>query len=250
MKINSFLSQIFNTSRTPTKMNWTGKQTKVQIPFTLRDKNLGKLKVRVKDTFIKPSQHDEITISINKNKFSSPLAIEKLDIFKNKNIYGKNIEVQENFRNKNLRLGELMRLMSVAQMNENKSPVMEIYSKDSAIYFHAKYKFQPAIDGYTTIDKAITQIASDKHPLLKELVQEAQQFKEEIWTTESYNENWIDKVNDFVDRYIQKVLEYKLPIKEHPINSYINMKLTRENLLKNKDFFNQLFTNHGIDYII
>ena len=86
MKINSFLSQIFNISQTPAKMNWTGKQTKVQIPFTLRDKNLGKLKVRVKDTFIKPSQHDEITISINKNKFSSPLAIEKLDIFKNKNI--------------------------------------------------------------------------------------------------------------------------------------------------------------------
>ena len=250
MKINSFLSLIFSTPVHPVKMDWRGKQTKIQSPFTLYDNNLGKLKIKVKDRFINEARRDEIEIAINKSGFSRPLAKETLNIFENKNIFGKNIEVQEKFRNKNLRLGELMRLMSVAQMNENKSPLMRIFSRNSAVYFHAKYKFQPDIDEYSTINNVINPILLEKHPLLTEFAQEAQQYKDEIWTTDSFNDEWLDRVNDFLDRYIQKVIEHKLPVQQHPINSYINMKLTRENLLKNRDFFNQLFTKHGIDYTI
>lgn len=231
-------------------MNWKTQPVMIQRPFKLNDKNLGKLKITVKDTFHKSAGHTNVTISVKNKHYKKPLAEEKLNIFKNRAIYGSNIEVINIFREKNLRLGELTRLMSVAQMNENKSPHLRIFSKDTAVYFHTKYKFKPDMSEFDTVEKVLTSISHDKEPVLNDFSKAAMKFKDELWTTDSYCDEWLNSVNEMVGAYLNRVVELKLPKEEHKIDAYIHMVLTREDLLKNKDFFNELYKNHCIDYKI
>ena len=55
------------------------------------------------------------------------------------------------------------------------------------------------------------------------------------------------ETNEVLGEYLDKVIAEKSQ-KQHPINYTMPMTLTDENILKNKEFFNQLFKKHGIDY--
>ena len=55
------------------------------------------------------------------------------------------------------------------------------------------------------------------------------------------------ETNEVLGEYLDKVIAEKSQ-KQHPINFTMPMTLTDENILKNKEFFNQLFKKHGIDY--
>ena len=58
------------------------------------------------------------------------------------------------------------------------------------------------------------------------------------------------KTNDLINRYFNKISNKKEEYKNHPFKFGIHMKLTMENILKNKDFFNELFKKHKINYVI
>lgn len=157
--------------------------TDSRIVSTLRTKNeiFGELVV---DTRIHEDGYNRL-ISEIKNRMGKTLGEEIFSIDnKNKTMFGYLIETLPEYRQKGYGFGELMRLSSIITMIENNIQKLKITSKNTAINFHKKYKFQPA------------EIASTAP------------------------------------------------------KKYLDMELTTQDIIENKNFFNELFKKHGIDYEI
>lgn len=188
------------------------------------------------------------------NKIGKELGYEEFSINpKNKNIFGFFINVSKDYKKSKFRFGELMRLLSVMEMNENKANHIKIYSKDTAVYFHAKYKFVPSIISFEARDKSILAVANDSSPAFADLAEEAKKLYQEIESTKDDFEaqrNLCTTVNNLVQRYIERALKEPNPEKNHPFNWGMDMTLTKGKVQENKDFFNALYKKHGIDYKI
>ena len=55
-----------------------------------------------------------------------------------------------------------MRLSSIIEILENKVKNFNIVSKDSAIYFHSKYKFKPNISSFKERDMLLKTVANNE----------------------------------------------------------------------------------------
>ena len=75
---------------------------------------------------------------------------------------GQYIEVLPEYRQHNYFFGELLRLASIIELLENKLKQIEIYSKNTAVYFHSKYKFKPAIKNFNERDKVLESIIENE----------------------------------------------------------------------------------------
>lgn len=169
-----------------------------------------------------------------------------------KPMYGFYIEVLPEYRKKSFRFGELLRLTSVMEMLENKASQIEIKSKDSAIYFHAKYKFTPFEKNTDDSIRILKNIMNDPTKSFSDLKAKA---KTTLQTLENNLHNipvrqqlHLD-INDLAEEYIQRALKTS-NIDAHSFNTSMYMRLTRENIEKNKDFYNKLWAKYGIDYKI
>ena len=165
---------------------------------------------------------------------------------------GLSINVEPEYINKGNNFGEILRLSTIITILENKLKEFQIYSKNSAIYFHSKYKFVPQL---TTINQRISMLKSilfnckDCYPEIREeadiLLKKAKKFQA------GYpQENLTEQVNLLLKNYIEKVLQSPNEYTKHGFNTGINMTLTQDRILENKDFFNKLFEKHNIDYRI
>lgn len=163
------------------------------------------------------------------------------------------IQVLPEYRQKGVRLGEILRLASIMQMSKNKVPYIEIYSKDTAVYFHAKYKFLPAEKIFEGRNSILDTIINDNSATFSDLKERATIFTETIEknrnNAELQRQLCLD-TNELAIEYIQRALNENNPEKTHPFKRGMTMKLTFENIQNNKDFFNNLFNKYGIDYKI
>ncbi len=78
-----------------------------------------------------------------KNVCGKPLC-QEIFAFKpeSNSIYGHYIQTATEYRRGNFSFGEILRLVSIMLMKENKVSKFDINAKDTAIGFHAKYGFQ------------------------------------------------------------------------------------------------------------
>ena len=137
-------------------------------------------------------------------------------------------------------------------MLENKKTLFKIYSKSTAIYFHSKYKFEPNITSFHERDAALLTIIQDKNKNFSDLSQKGKNLQHKInicQTAEEQRELCLS-VNKLIKEYIERAKNPAGNYKFHPFQSGIDMILTNKNLIKHKDFFNNLFKKHGIDYNI
>lgn len=167
-------------------------------------------------------------------------------------MFGYNIEVET--PNKGKRLGELLRLTSIIEMLENKINLLKIYSKNIAIYFHSKYNFEPDISGSLSHrNAAVTNIMNNKSEGMVSFSKEAKELMQKIENTPIYDTDkqfrLSQQANELIKNYIQEILKNG-NYKDFCFDLGFNMKLTKETILKNADFFNELFEKHGIDYKI
>ena len=135
---------------------------------------------------------------------------------------------------------------------ENKIEKFKICSKDTAIYFHSKYKFKPAIKNFEERDKALISIIKNCKNKHSEIKDEAEKILKDTKTNcnaENQRELCV-KTNVLLNKYLQLVMNKKDDYLSHPINTTIDMVLTKDSILENKDFFNNLFQKHNIDYKI
>ena len=167
---------------------------------------------------------------------------------------GLTMEVEQEYRQKGFNFGEILRLSSIMMMIQNKIKEFEIYSKHSAIYFHSRYMFEPAITNFQERDSALQSLIKncEGKDEYKEFQSEAKEILEKsiIDKDARTQRDLCVQTNSLLKKYISKVLEKKNEYKEHPFSSGITMKLTDDNIFTNKKYFNDLFKKHKIDYEI
>ena len=155
--------------------------------------------------------------------------------------------------------GAIMHLNNIIEVLENDLEKIELFSLQEAILFHAKYKFQPKVKNYEDIRDimfCISQKNCDNFPELKKITQKAANFFDSLFFMTMFddkNKNIIQEANDIIQEYFDMINSKKLSISEqeyYALNTSIDMFLTKDRILKNKDFFNKLFEKYNIDYKI
>ena len=187
-----------------------------------------------------------------RNRFHKLLGYEEFAYFNDaKDIYGLHIRVGDEYQRKGYNLGEILRLSSIIEIIENKIKNFNILSKDTAIYFHSKYKFKPDVTSVSDCDRLLKTVIEDKTPGFEKIAGKAKVLMQKIESVKSKEEqqHFCEVTNGILEEYITKAIETKTQ-KQHPFTSTMNMTLTDDTVYKNKEFFNDLFKKHGIDYKI
>lgn len=189
-----------------------------------------------------------------KNNDGEKLGSDLFGIYpEDKKIFDFNMEIKPQYRQKNLFFGELLKIKGIIEMLENKFKTIELTSKETAVYFHSKFLFEPNIKSFTQRDYALKTIANNRQSGFEEFSNRAELIQESIRNRED-NEtkrNLCKITTDLVQEYINKVLSSgKDNYKNHLFEFPIDMVLTKEKVEQNSTFFNNLFKKHGIDYNI
>lgn len=223
--------------------------TRKLCSFVVPENKFGKLYLDVK---MPKAGYGHNFITELRNRFDKLLGYEEFAYFEGSpNMSGLFIRVNDEYKQKGFNFGEILRLSSIIEIMENKVKNFEIISKDTAIYFHAKYKFTPNL-AFSDIDKFLKTLSGDKSNGYEKFSQKAQDLANKLKIAKEnadmpQQRKICAETNEVLGEYLDKVIAEKSQ-KQHPINFTMPMTLTDENILKNKEFFNQLFKKHGIDY--
>lgn len=223
--------------------------TRKLCSFVVPENKFGKLYLDVK---MPKAGYGHNFITELRNRFDKLLGYEEFAYFEGSpNMSGLFIRVNDEYKQKGFNFGEILRLSNIIEIMENKVKNFEIISKDTAIYFHAKYKFTPNL-AFSDRDKFLKTLSGDKSNGYEKFSQKAQDLADKLKIAKEnadipQQRKICAETNEVLGEYLDKVIAEKSQ-KQHPINFTMPMTLTDENILKNKEFFNQLFKKHGIDY--
>lgn len=187
-----------------------------------------------------------------KNQFGKTMGFELLTFNKEeKKGTGAVIEVEKEYRQKGFKFGEILRLSSIIEILENQIDEFEIHSKPSAIFFHSKYKFEPAINRFDERDSALLSIIENSKEGFEEIKEEAEGLLEVSYRKKDpeTQRQLCKDTNALLKKYIEKIQKTEY-YKNFPFKCGMRMILTRNEILKNREFFNSLFINHRINYRI
>ena len=196
----------------------------------------------------------KILTTILKNKCGKELGKENFLLKKVGFSYGVSIKTASEYRQKGYGIGEMLRLSSIIMILENKIKEFSIYSLPTAIFFHSKYKFVPAIEKdkerVASLNDVIKNCTNNEN--FKDIEKQAQEllYKIEKNNNPACEKELYAQTNELITKYIQRVLKKRGAYKEHSFKYGMNMKLTTKNILQNKHFFNSLFIKHKINYYI
>lgn len=163
-----------------------------------------------------------------------------------------------NEKNKGKGLGVVMHLNNVINLLENDLERIELKALPIAVLFHGKMKFEPNLYDYESILEtmlAISQKDCTKFPDLKQVVEDAGNYFDEAFESRGlkHTKEKIKEANSIVIRYIEIMSTKKLEPQDkvdYAFKNVLDMYLTKEKILENKDFFNALFKKFNIDYKI
>lgn len=227
---------------------------KIAAPYTIPVKNDA-------DAFVRIEEKDKKNAyaTVIKNEYCDEFARNNFDInIENKVLSNGNMDVKE-IKNREKGFGAVMHLNNIIELFENDLDKIELFSTGSAIPFHAKYKFEPILNNKDTIEDFLYLISlkdSSEFPEIEQPVKAAGKYLDEIHYTGGYyclNKDKLKYAKDIVISYIDAINSKKLTPaqrEKYGFESGIEMVLTKEKILENKDFFNSLFKSHGIDYKI
>ena len=255
IKQKAFIS----TKKPTTKVDWeiAGRcnDTKMIKPFSIKHPLLDTLTVSIREV----NRELDVFLIELKNSLQKVFSRESMLIEpESQRIRGMSIETAEEYRatkkGRKYGFGELVRLTSIMEMLENKCKYISIFAKNTAVYFHAKYKFQPNITDKKNALDILSCIINDSSPGYKDMSQKAKKLYQELENKEIVSEEQktllLKKVNKLVDCYIKKALLEGKNGQGHEFEKGMNMILTEEVIQKEKNFFNKKFKNQGIQYKI
>lgn len=174
------------------------------------------------------------------NKYNMKIAHEDFNINKKENeLYGIIIKTSENYRKNNL--AEILRLGSIITMLKNGIKNFRILSLDTAVLFHTKYKFEPDITNRKESIRILKHLTNSDN---EQIVEKAQTILDK---KHLYSEK---EICTFANKIAKDFFVNELKTTgENTLDFHgIDMKLTEEKIKENKDFFNQLFEKHNIDF--
>lgn len=238
----------------PKIINATVNDARKLCSFPLTTKSIGEysLSTRLGGDY----EFNKIFIEI-KNKFNYLLANEEIVLPPGKEpMEGLYLTVDPGYRSaqkNNLRFGEILRLASIIEMLENGKNLFKIYSKNTAVYFHSKYKFEPNMNAVSDANRVLESIIKNKKQGLQEYSLEAERILSFNRPNMSYEERkaYCKAANELTKEYIKKVQSLgKDAYKEYPFDFGMDMVLTKDMLIRKRAVFNDLFKKHSIDYTI
>ncbi len=148
--------------------------------------------------------------------------------------------------------GSVFHLAKIIEMLENECSEIDINSLNSAIIFHAKNGFRGNLHDQIEAHYALTTIVNSF--FLDDKFIDISADAAELMAKQDYS---LDKVNKIFTEFLE--IAVKLP-KDVTDKIYFRdtadqtllygMKLTKDDVIKNKDFYNNLFEKHKIDYKI
>ena len=224
-------------------------ETRKLCSFKVPQNKAGELFVDIKPE--SPLNNFRFIIEL-KNRLGKLLGYEIYSHFEGSDkMTGLYINVLDEYRQRHYFFGEILRLASIIQMLENKIKTFSIKSKETAIYFHSKYKFEPSITSFDERDRLLKNVADDTDPNFKDLALQAKELIERIKTPLQDDEKRRMCVNAsaVLKEYISRALADS-STKQHKLKWPVDMKLTDKIVRENKDYLDSLFIKHGIDYKI
>ncbi len=163
----------------------------------------------------------------------------------NEEVYGCYIETARNCRRNSL--GEILRLASIMTMLENKTKTIKLFSILDSVVFHSKYKFEPDITEPHEAKKILMQIRKLGN---KEHIAQAETLLRDFDIKHMKSNDVYGEINLLAKDFLQE----KISKNNYDRNTFdcwsCDMSLTKESIIKNKDYFNKLFKKHGIEYKI
>lgn len=145
--------------------------------------------------------------------------------------------------------GTIMHLCSIMELLENNLDEIIFGSYKSAVYFHSKMKFEPCIKELKEINIHLQKDIVDKQ-LPDELQIFAQKAKINLNDKTAPTEELIKSGNKLLYNFIQTVRNKGLDREKYGLFDGFTMHITKESILQNKEFFNNLFKTFHIDYLI
>lgn len=189
---------------------------------------------------------DEYCIKVSDGKFN-PLGTSKITIDGN-TMYNNSIITKDNMHG--MGAGSVMRLGQIITMIENHLDKIELSSLASAVHFHSKFKFEPLFKTLENISDFIKKyiLKQQGNENFKKVYTEANDWLGKNATDE--NEK-LKLGNNIIYEYLQTINKNRLcKDPDYQIKHGFDMVLTKENISKNREFFNELFKKFGIDYKI
>lgn len=190
-------------------------------------------------------KHKKYTISVGTTD-RPRLSKEDFYIYpKHQELYGTNIKTHANYRRQSL--GEISRVASIITMLENKLNRIKIFSLGDALVFHHKYKFEPNITERSDAIRILRQIMQSK---FKEYYDAAQMILVKSTNLDQDYSELCTKTNELTKQFLDDIITNKRYDNRTFEHWNLDMVLTKENILNNKDFFNNIFKKHHIEYCI
>lgn len=145
----------------------------------------------------------------------------------------------------NFGLGTCMHLINIMEMLENNINKIDLHSTFSAIPFHTRLGFQPTNKWDEGLSVNIEKIKNNDYPELKSYSESAKQL---LAAKFSYPSKTI-LGNKLMYNYTIDAIKI-LPREEleNLFSRATHMRLKSEDVIKNREFYNELFQKYNIDY--
>lgn len=238
------ISKTNSISFTSLKMTQHG-SLKVPEDFTCKDINNKQYNVKYK------KEHDGVfTIECdNTNNASNKFNV------KDGVVYGKYLLVNKN--SERLGLGTILHLMKVIELLENNLSVIKLSSLPSAVLFHGKFGFKADIQSF----KEAKYMLSSCIPMCfthEDFISPSTKAASLIASPMTDKNKYINQTNEIFNEVLDicrnkkdidlSYIRFRDDIFDQSL--MYNMKLTREDIIKDKEFYNNLYKKFSIDYQI
>lgn len=165
-------------------------------------------------------------------------------IFPNE-MYGVNIKTHADYRRQSL--GELSRITSIMTMLKNNLNRIKIYSLGDAVIFHHKYKFEPNI---TERADAIRILYNMRTSGFREYYDDINKVMIKSTPPDMDYTVFCQETNELVQRFLDDIITNKRYNNRTFEHWNLDMVLTKEKIMQNKEFFNNILKKHHIEYSI
>lgn len=191
---------------------------------------------------VKTELEDDNNFGIKINSDNSLWPISSLVGTTSKNkIYIDFMKTELKYRNQGL--GSVLHLISIIEMLENNIPEICLDATPKAMPYHSKLKYYPDSEWARGLEcnlEDISEFAPEYANEINNLINSDKTSQEKTKIGKKILYNFIQKaLTEYSDEELKQIF-----------NSYTPMKLTREFVLKNREFYNDQFKKHHIDYEI
>lgn len=248
--------------KSPISVNLSEKGGRKFGSYQYKDKDLGKLTV---DTDLKFAlARENPSKSCFPGVYETKIRDEKgqcigfeMFEFSNNNeeipsIIGEEIFVRRDLQKNGKRFGEKLRLSSIIAMLENNINRILITSVPDAILFHTKYKFKPVFADLWDCKNILRNILMNSYEDTKHFGPQAEKLMEKI-NAENFGkkEDILKSTSELFENFVNVLQNLsKEKQNEYPFFQCVDMRLTREDVIKNAEYFNGLLKKHNLDYKI